>query len=49
VICKPDADIATRGSAARVFVIATRGDLISVRESRLLSLSRHAAEQKERS
>ena len=46
--CKPDADIATRGSPARVLVIATREDLTIVRETRRL-LSSHAADRKERS
>ena len=34
--CKPDADIATRASIARILVIATREDLTIMRESRQL-------------
>jgi acetate kinase len=34
--CKPDADIATRGSTARILVIATREDLTIMRETRQL-------------
>ncbi len=34
--CKPDADIATRASTARVLVIATREDLTIMRETRRL-------------
>ena len=45
---KPDADIATRGSAAHELVIATREDLTILRGTRQL-VSGHAADQKERS
>ena len=34
--CKPDADIATRASTARILVIATREDLTIMRETRQL-------------
>src|SRR6478672_1032840 len=34
--CKPDTDIATRGSTARILVIATREDLTIMRETRQL-------------
>jgi acetate kinase len=34
--CKPDADIATPASAARILVIATREDLTIMRETRKL-------------
>src|SRR5215831_18118836 len=46
-ICKPDADIATRASTARVLVIATREDLTIMRETRRLvglAISRHHGE-----
>jgi acetate kinase len=37
--CKPDADIATQGSKARIFVIVTREDLTILRETRRLVAS----------
>src|SRR5262249_41660571 len=46
-ICKPDADIPTLASDARVMVIATREDLSIMRETRRLvglAISRHHGE-----
>jgi acetate kinase len=37
--CKPDVDIATRASTARILVIATREDLTIMRETRRLVAS----------
>jgi acetate kinase len=45
--CRPDADIATPASAARILVIATREDLTIMRETRRLvglAISRHHGE-----
>jgi acetate kinase len=45
--CRPDADIATSASAARILVIATREDLTIMRETRRLvglAISRHHGE-----
>ena len=49
--CKPDADIATRGSTVRILVIATREDLTIMRETRRLTgsaVSLHASKSNQR-